>query len=149
MVGLSAAACLIVALLDGCSFFKGLPSVQFNRPFASTDYVDLRDAHVRRGAEPALLVTVANKRRTRIWVRMVIDELEGRNDCVNSFGLDPDESFLYICPQPTIREGLRYRAELTVFRDRGNTSVAERLNRIIEVQRNAEGELVLIGKPAE
>jgi len=128
---------------------SGLPTVHFNNPFGRSDWVELSDASVTTGAAPALNVTITNRVADPIWIRMMIDEVEGRNDCANNFRLGPEQSHRYVCPQAFVNAGKRYVAELTVFRDRGNTQVAELIRRHVELLRNDAGELILLGRPAD
>lgn len=133
----------ILAVL-GCS---GLPTLNFTPPFGRSDWVELKGSHVITGDNPAIAVTITNRKKKPIWVRMLIDEIDGGDDCQNVFKLDTQESFLFSCPQTSIEERTQYRAELIVFKDMGNTKVAERINRLVTVQRDENGELVLIGRP--
>ncbi len=137
---------LAALILFGCS---GLPTLKFTPPFGRSDWVELRDSHVVDGDTPAIAVTIKNRKKKPIWVRMLIDEIEGGNDCQNVFKLNEQESFFFSCPQTSITVGTRYRAELIVFRDMGNTKIAERINRIVTLQWNDDGGLVLVGRPAD
>lgn len=138
---------MIAALVAfGCS---GLPTLKFTPPFGRSDWVELRDSHVVDGDAPAIAVTIKNRKKKPIWVRMLIDEIEGGNDCQNVFKLNEQESFFFSCPQSAITVDTQYRAELIVFRDMGNTKVAERINRIVTLQWDDDGGLVLVGRPAD
>jgi hypothetical protein len=130
----------------GCS---GLPTLTFTPPFGRSDWVELKDSHVVDGDNPAIAVTIKNRKKQPIWVRMLIDEIEGGNDCQNVFKLNVQESFFFSCPQSAITVGTQYRAELIVFKDMGNTKVAERINRIVTLQWNDSGTLALEGRPAD
>jgi hypothetical protein len=143
---ISCALFVAASVVFGC---RSLPSVEFSPPFGRSNWVSLEDAQVIDGARPALAVTIANERDRPIWIRMEIDEIEGWNDCTNSFRLDPQTSHRYSCPQTSIAAGTRFRAELLVFRDRGNTQAAERIRRLIEVKRNERGDLMLEGRPSD
>jgi hypothetical protein len=143
-VGILAALASLVAV--GCSW---LPTVKFTPPFGRSDWVETTDPHVIDGDNPAIAVTIKNRKKKPIWVRMLIDEIEGGNDCQNVFKLNEQESFFFSCPQTSITADTQYRAEILVFKDMGNTKVAERLNRLVTVQRNENGELVLRGRPAD
>jgi len=129
----------------GCS---GLPTVRFTPPFGRSDWIGLADAEVVVEPSPALAVTFTNERARRLWIRIEIDEIEGRNDCTNSFVLEPDQSHRYSCPQLSVAERTRYRAEILVFSDRANKRQLERLRRRLEILRDDEGRLVLAGRPA-
>ena len=144
-------ACSLVPILVlvGLACSKPLPSVKMSSPFGYSNWVKLQDAHVAQGPRPSLGVTITNQKRNPIWVRMVIDELEGRNDCANSFKLLPGLAYEYVCPQASVNAGNRYRAELVVFKDQGNTKPTERLHRIILLKEGAGGNLVLEGRDAE
>ena len=145
-------ACLLLALMIlvaiGCSR-ESLPSVEFRSPFGFSRWVELRDAGVIEGARPALTVTVANLKKNPIWVRVDVEEIGGWNDCLNSFKLNPGASHRYVCPQTSLSVGNRYRAEIIVFKDRGNTKATERIRRLIDVKRSQSGALVLDGRPAD
>ena len=145
-------ACLLVVLVilvaSGCSRMS-LPSVEFSSPFGQSNWVELLDARVIDGATPALAVTVANLKKKPVWVRVEVEGIDGGNNCMNSFKLDPGTSHRYACPQTSISAGNRYRAELVVYKDQGNTRVSERIRRLIEVRRSESGALVLDGRPAD
>ena len=140
------ASILTALVVFGCSW---MPTVKFTPPFGRSDWVELKDPHVVEGDTPALAVTVTNRKKKPIWVRMLIDEIEGGNDCQNLFKLDVQESFLFSCPQSSVLARTQYLVELLVFRDMGNTKLAERLNRIVTIEQNENGELVLTGRPAD
>ncbi len=139
---------LMILVASGCGG-KSLPSVEFRSPFGHSNWVELRDAGVIEGATPYLAVTVLNRKKKPIWVRVQVDEMEGWNDCLNSFKLNPGASHRYVCPQTSVSVGNRYRAELTVFKDMGNTRATERIRRLIEVKRSPSGALELDGRPAD
>lgn len=143
-VGILAALASLVAI--GCS---GLPTLKFTPPFGRSDWVELTDPHVIDGDNSAIAVTITNQKKKPIWVRMLIDEIEGGDDCQNVFKLDVQESFFFSCPQNSVEARTQYRVELIVFKDIGNTKVAERLNRLVTVQRNESDALVLVGRPAD
>jgi hypothetical protein len=140
------AGLLAALVVFGCA---GLPTLKFTPPFGRSDWVELKDSHVVEGDSPAIAVTVTNRKKRPIWVRMLIDEIEGGNDCQNVFKLDVQESFFFSCPQSSLQARTQYRVELLVFKDMGNTKVAERLNRLVTIQRNENGALVLVGRPAD
>ncbi|MBW1882212.1 MAG: hypothetical protein JRJ58_01695 [Deltaproteobacteria bacterium] len=126
-----------------------LPSVEFSSPFGQSNWVELLDARVIEGATPALAVTVANLKKKPVWVRVEVEEIDGGNSCMNSFKLDPGTSHRYACRQTSISVGNRYRAELVVYKDQGNTQVSERIRRLIVVRRSESGALELDGRPAD
>jgi hypothetical protein len=135
---------LVVTLaLAGCI---RLPTLRFNSPFGETNWVALTQSQVLEKPSPAFVVTVTNQKNQPLWVRFLIDEIDGANDCADVFQLDPESSYTYRCPQATLKEGAGYRAELTVFKDFGNTEVAERLNRIVLLRMDEEGGYTLIGQ---
>jgi len=140
------AGILAALVVFGCG---GLPTLKFTPPFGRSDWVELTDSHVVTGDNSALAVTITNRKKKPIWVRMLIDEIEGGNDCQNVFKLDVQESFFFSCPQSSLQARTQYRVELIVFKDIGNTKVAERLNRLVTIQRNENGALVLVGRPAD
>lgn len=140
---LSTMASLVVV---GCGW---MPTVKFTPPFGRSNWVELKDPHVVEGDNPAIAVTITNRKKKPIWVRMLIDEIEGGNDCQNVFKLDVQESFFFSCPQTVIQARTQYRVELMVFKDMGNTKVAERLNRLVTVQQNENADLVLVGRDAD
>jgi hypothetical protein len=146
------ATCLLVLLAcvvaSGCRRGR-LPTIRFTSPFGHSNWVGLEDARVIDGDAQSLAVTVSNRKSHPIWVRFEIDQLEGWNDCANSFKLIPGASHLYICPQTSISVGNRYRAELVVYKDLGNTKPTERITRSIEIHRDESGALVLDGRPAD
>ncbi len=143
-LGLLAAPASLVVL--GCSW---LPTIKFTPPFGRSDWVELKDSHVVDGDRPAIAVTITNRKKTPIWVRMLIDEIEGGDDCENAFKLGVGESFFYSCPQDSVHAHMQYRAELIVFKDMGNTQMAERINRVVTVEQRENGELTLRGRPAD
>ena len=137
---------LAALFVFGCS---GLPTLKFTPPFGRSDWVELKDSHVVDGDNPAIAVTIKNRKKQPIWVRMLIDEIEGGNDCQNVFKLNVQESFFFSCPQSAITVDTQYRVELIVFKDMGNTKIAERINRIVTLQWNDSGTLSLVGRPAK
>ncbi|MBW2693526.1 MAG: hypothetical protein JRE57_12985 [Deltaproteobacteria bacterium] len=143
-VGILAALASLVAI--GCGW---MPTVKFTPPFGRSDWVELKDPHVVDDDNPAIAVTISNRKKRPIWVRVLIDEIEGGDDCQNVFKLDVGESFFFSCPQSSVEARTQYRVELLVFKDMGNTKVAERLNRLVTIQRNENGALVLVGRPAD
>jgi hypothetical protein len=135
-----------VAALSGCS---KLPSVQFDSPFGRTDWVELQDAVVVTGSSPALAVTVVNQKDVNLSLRVEIDEIDGRGDCANSFRLGPDQKFWYSCPQPAVKAGARYRTNIRVYKDWGQTKLAERIQGIVKIEAGPDGSLRLIREQAE
>jgi hypothetical protein len=127
----------------------GFPAVEIRSPFGQSNWVEILDARVIEGAKPSLAVTIANLKKKPIWVRMEVEEIGGRSDCMNSFKLNPGMSHRYVCPQTSVSAGNRYRVELVVFKDQGNTRFSERIRRLIEVRRSESGALVLDGRPAD
>jgi len=93
-------------------------------------------------------VAVSNPKKVPLWVRVEIDQLEGDDDCMATFKLEPRMSHLYTCPQTFVAAGKRFRAEAIVYRDSGNTEIAETIRRLIELKRGPKGQLLLIGRPA-
>jgi hypothetical protein len=146
-----ACACLLTVLVTfvgiGCT--KRLPTVRMTSPFGHSNWIELLDSRVIEGPQPALAVTMKNQKKKPIFVRMVIDELDGRSDCANSIKLLPGVEYPYVCPQASVSAGNRYRAELVVFRDQGNTKPTERLHRLIVLKADENGNLVLDGAPAK
>ena len=140
------ASILTAVVVFGCGW---MPTVKFTPPFGRSDWVELTDSHIVGGDAPALAVTITNRKKKPIWVRMLIDEIDGGNDCQHVFKLNVQESFFFSCPQSTVQARTQYRVELIVFKDMGNTKVAERLNRIVTVQLNENGDLMLVGRPAD
>ncbi len=130
----------------GCS---RLPTLKFNPPFGRSDWIEFKDAHLVDGPTLALAVTISNRKKIPLWVRMEIDELNGGDDCVNLFKLDPNTTFPYFCVQRSLRAGKRFRVQAIVYRDAGNTKIAESINRLIELQYGAGGQLELVGRPPD
>ena len=79
---------------------------------------------------------------------MEIDEIEGGDDCVNTFKLESKTSYPYVCPQTSLRPGKHFRVQAIVYRDAGNTKIAETINRLVALERGESGELELVGRPA-
>lgn len=141
------ALCLLsILLLGGCSWLSRF-SVS-PPPFGRSDWIRLEDAGVVTDPAPALAVTLINRRNRRLWIRMNIDELGGRNDCTNAIVLEPEGRHRYVCPQASVTAGTRYRSEVRVFTDRGATRIVEETLRHVQILEDAEGELVLAGRPA-
>jgi hypothetical protein len=136
----------MIIIAAGCT--KSLPSIKFESPFGHSSWVEISDGRAVGGTTPSLSVTVKSLKKKPIWVRIIIDDLNGWNDCANSFRLAPGSSHYYVCPQTALTVGTRYRAELTVFRDQGNSKPIERIERTIELGQAADGSLVLGGPPA-
>lgn len=122
-----------------------LPSVEFSLPFGHSDWIELRDAGVIDGVAPALVATVVSRKKDLLWVRFVINQIEGADTCEGQFKLYPQTSHPYRCPLTSVDEGARYRAEITVYKDAGDTQVAERIHRTVELQRSQSGGFELIG----
>ena len=140
-------AVLLTALISpGCS---KLPSVHLDSPFGKSNWVELHDARVVTDPAPALAVTVVNLTDKQLSVRVVIDEIEGRDDCQNSFRLISEQSVDYSCEQIFVAEGKRFRAEILVYKDWGQTKLAERIRRLIEIETGEDGGLVLVGRPVD
>jgi hypothetical protein len=146
--GLGAAALASAFTLAGAACHK-LPSVRVDLPFGRSDWIELRDARVVSSPSPAIGVTLVNPRDEALSVRVVIDALEGADDCENSLRLAPDQSVAYACPQRAVAAGRRFRAEIDVFRDLGQTRVVERIRRRIEIVETPSGELTLVGRALE
>jgi len=136
---------LLVAL--GCS---GLPTLKFDPIFGRSDWIEFKDSHlVTESPTLALGVTISNRKGVPLWVRMEIDEIEGGDDCVNTFRLQPKTDHPYFCVQTSLRAGKRFRVQAVVYRDAGNTKIAESIHRLIDLERGEDGQLVLIGRPAD
>ena len=142
-------ALLTVATLAGCSWLSGLPTLRFDSPFGETDWIELRDATVVIEPSPALAVTLVNQKDVNLSVRFEIDEIEGSSDCANSFRLSAGQKFWYSCPQPFVAAGRRYRVDIQVYKDLGQTKLAERIQRLIQIETGANGALVLVGQPVK
>jgi hypothetical protein len=140
------AALLLAFIVCGCS---RLPSVRLDSPFGRSGWVETRDARVEMGPPPAMLVTVTNQKEENLSLRISIDEIEGADDCLNSIELSPRQSVLYRCNQRTVSAGKRFHAEIIVYRDIGQTRVAERIRRFIELREGEDGDLVLVGRAAD
>ena len=130
----------------GCS---RLPTLRFNAPFGRSDWIEFKDSHLIDGPTPALAVTISNRKNVPLWVRLEIDELGGGDDCMNIFKLEPKTSRPYTCVQTFLSAGKRFRVQAIVYRDAGNTRTAESINRLIELQPGADGQLELLGRPAD
>jgi len=130
----------------GCG---GLPTLKFDPPFGRSDWIEFKNSHLIDGPPPALAVTISNRRNVPLWVRMEIDELEGGDDCMNIFKLEPKKSFPYFCAQTSLTAGKRFRVQAIVYKDAGNTRIAESIHRLIELQRGAYGRLELVGRPVD
>lgn|GEM_PF-3492020 len=139
--------CFAVTLVVvGCS---RLPTVRLDPPFGRSDWIELSDSRVIEGARPALVVTISNPKKIPLWIRMEIDEIDGRDDCMASFKLAPKMSHLYSCGQDDVSVGKRFRAEAIVYKDAGNTKATETIRRLVEIQKGPNGELILVGRPPE
>lgn len=123
--------------------------VRFDLPFGHSDWITWQDVHVVEGAEPAFVVTVLSQKDRPIWVRFLIDEIEGDNDCADEFRLDPDSRYVYHCPQARLQKGTEYRADITVFKDFGNTDVAEQIDRLVTLEVTDGGDFALSGRPVD
>jgi hypothetical protein len=141
------AVLLVLAfLVCGCS---RLPSVRLDSPFGRSGWVETHDAHVEMGPPPAMIVTVTSQKDENLSLRISIDEIEGADDCLNSIELSPRQSVLYRCSQRSVKAGKRFHAEIVVYRDVGQTRVAERIRRLIDIQEGEGGELILVGRSAD
>ena len=140
------AALLAATLVSGCS---KLPTLRFDPPFGASNWVAFQDAVVVEGFSSAISVTIVNLKDQEILVRIEIDEIEGGGDCANSLRLGPIEKLGYSCPQPLIRQGNRYRVDARVYKDWGETKVAERIRRIITIETGEDGGLILVGRPMD
>jgi hypothetical protein len=143
--------CLCVCLpailvVVGCS---RLPSVKLNPPFGRSDWIYIGDSHVIEEGRPALTVTISNSKKVPLWVRMEIDEIDGDDDCWNTFKLEPGMSHLYYCTQTKVLPGKRYRVEAIVYKNAGNTQLAESIRRLVELQLGPDGKLEIFGRPAD
>lgn len=137
---------LALASVPGCS---KLPSVRFDSPFGQSDWVEVQDPTVVPGPFPALSFSVVNLKDQVVSVHVEIDQIDGEGDCANIFRLEVGRTFRYSCPQRSVAAGQRYRGELRVYKDWGDTKLAERRRRILEIQADAGNELILVGRPAE
>jgi len=134
----------LVAL--GCS---GLPTLKFDPIFGRSDWIEFKDSHlVTEGPTLALGVTISNRKGVPLWVRMEIDEIEGGDDCVNTFRLQPKSDHPYFCVQTSLRAGKRFRVQAVVYRDAGNTKIAESIHRSIDLELGEDGQLEIVGRPA-
>lgn len=133
----------------GCSRLPRLPTLSFDPAFGRSNWVEFRDARVIDDPTPALTVTISNRKNVPLWIRMEIDELEGEDDCMNVFKLEAKSSHPYLCAQTFIRAGKRFRVQAVIYKDVGNTKTVESINRLIELQRDADGELELVGRAAD
>lgn len=130
--------------LSGCSSVP-LPTLRFDSPFGG-EWVAFRDGLVVESPRPALAGNFVNLRKREISVRVEIDEIDGADDCATSFGLGPEQTRPFACPQSSVAEGKRFRVEVRVYTDLGDTDLAERIHRIVEIERDDAGRLVLVGR---
>ncbi len=143
---------LLVLLMIGACVLSGclkLPSMRFDSPFGYGNWVVFEDAIVVGPPNPAIAGNFVNLKGSDVAVRIEIDEIAGGDDCSNSLGLGPKEKKPYACPQTFVAAGKRYRVDVRVYKDLGETKLAERFQRIVELQVGEEGELVLVGQPLE
>ncbi len=141
---------LLAALVVlGCSRLPRLPTLSFEPPFGRSNWIEFRDARVLDSPTPALTVTISNRKNIPLWIRMEIDELGGEDDCMNVFKLEAESSRAYVCAQTFLSVGKRFRVQAVVYKDVGNTKTVESINRLIELQRDADGELELVGRAAD
>jgi hypothetical protein len=146
-VKLDPAIGLLAALVVlGCS---GWPTLKFDPAFGRSDWIEFRDSHPIDDPTLALAVTIVNRKSVPLWVRMEIDQIEGGDDCVNTFKLQPKTSLPYFCAQTSLRPGKRFRVQATVYKDAGNTKIAESINRLVDLERGDSGNLELVGRPAD
>jgi len=136
----------VVLFAAGC--FK-LPTVRFEPPFGRSDWVVLQDARIDGSPAPAIRAEVVSQTDATLWIRVLIDDIEGTDDCQNSFRLDAKRSRQYSCPQRVVEVGKRFRAEIIVYKDQGQTKIAERIRRIVVVEVDEEGAFVLVGRPMD
>jgi hypothetical protein len=139
-------ALLAIAGVTGCS---KLPSVRFDSPFGQSEWVEVQSPSIVTGPFPALTFSVVNMRDRVLSVQVEIDQIEGDGDCENSFRLEPGRTFQYTCPQRSVAVGQRYRGDLRVYEDWGDTKLAEHRHRILEIQADEQGGLMLVGRPAK
>jgi hypothetical protein len=137
-----------LAMLGSLSCFN-LPTVRFDPPFGYGNWVQFEDAIVVGPPTPAIAGNFVNLKDSDIAVRIEIDEIAGGDDCANSFGFGPKEKRPYACPQSFVAEGKRYRVDVRVYKDRGETNLAERIQRIVTIETGEDGELILVGRPLE
>ncbi len=145
-VVLLAVSLLALASVTGCS---KLPSVRFDSPFGPSDWVEVQDPSVVPGPFPALAFSVVNLKDQVLSVQVEIDQIDGDGDCENDFRLEPRGTFRYSCPQRSVAAGQRYRGDLRVYKDWGDTKLAEHRHRLLEILAGEEAELILVGRPAE
>jgi hypothetical protein len=143
-----ALVCLALLALLAVGCFK-LPTVRFEPPFGRSEWVILRDAGIVESPTPAIKVEIVSRTKAPLWVRVLIDDIEGTDDCQNSFRLEAKRSRRYTCPQRVVAAGKRFRAEIIVYRDQGQTKIAERIRRFVDVEADEEGALILVGRPMD
>ena len=143
---LLSAALLSASMGSGCF---NLPTLRFDPPFGNSNWVEFQDSVVITGFSPGLGATIVNLKNKKISVRVEVDEIEGGGDCANSLSFGPLEKLGYLCPQSLVRLGNRYRVDVRVFKDWGETKVVERLQRIITIEKGKDGRLILVGRPLD
>jgi hypothetical protein len=139
-------ALLSASMGSGCF---NLPTLRFDPPFGSSNWVEFQDSVVITGFSPGLGATIVNLKNKKISVRVEIDEIEGGGDCANSLSFGPLEKLGYLCPQPLVRVGNRYRVDVRVYKDWGETKTVERLQRAITIEKDNDGGLILVGRPLD
>ena len=135
--------------LGGATACSKLPSVRIDSPFGQSDWVEVQDPVVVPGPFPALAFSVVNLRDQVLSVQVEIDQIDGEGDCANIFRLEPRRTFRYSCPQRSVAAGQSYRGDLRIYKDWGETKLAEHRHRILEIQAGPGDELTLIGRVAK
>lgn len=139
-----ALALALIMLGAGCS---RLPTIRFDPPFGRSDWVKLSNSGVIEEPTPALRVDIANDTGATLWARIRIDDIVGTDDCLSVLRLESKRSQEFRCPQRSLEAGKQFQAEIIVYRDVGQTRIAERIRRIVEVRRDEKGTLQLVGRP--
>jgi hypothetical protein len=147
-VGLAAILVGAAVLVAGCSSLP-LPSIRFDPPFGGGDWVEAQDSTVIRKPSAALAANFLNLRDQEISVRIEIDQVDGGNDCMDIFRLGPKEKTGYFCRQASLSENAEYRFDLRVYDDLGDTNLVEHIQRMITLESNEQGVLVMVGRPMD
>jgi hypothetical protein len=140
------AALFAALILCACS---GFPSVRFASPFGNGRWIEFRDGVVVGPPTPAIAGNFVNLSDERLGLRVEIDAIEEDDDCADSFVLGPRETRPYACAQKSVAQRKRYRVDVRVYKDLGDTDLVERVQRVVELEKGGEGELVLVGRPLE
>jgi len=140
------AGLLGMLLAPGCKTF---PTLEVELPFGHTGWIEIAEVRVVEGAAPALAATFIARKDQPVWVRLTIDGVDDERGCEDEFQLDPYTRYPFRCPQVSLAAGMRYRAELVVYKDIGDTHIAERIRRHLEILASEGGGLELAGRPAD